>query len=78
MHRLLLICHSFQEIHLCLDGKVWKWCEPFEIGKAGSFVRGVKSADHHYTVIVRVSKLSNVQNQVKAVYYVGPCLYEHN
>ncbi|XP_055998709.1 intermembrane lipid transfer protein VPS13B-like isoform X2 [Ostrea edulis] len=53
-----------QELHLCVDGKVWKWSEPFDINAVGSIVRVMKSFNQQQSLIITVKQISNVQKQV--------------
>ena len=54
----------FQELHMCLDGKIWKWCEPIDLDTIGTLIRVVKTIDRQYTVIIQIKQLSNAQKQV--------------
>jgi hypothetical protein len=58
----------FQELHLCVDGKVWKWSEPFDINVVGSVVRVMKSFNQQQSLIITVKQISNVQKQVNYRY----------
>ncbi|XP_061177950.1 intermembrane lipid transfer protein VPS13B-like [Saccostrea echinata] len=53
-----------QEFHLCVDGKVWKWSEPFDINTVGSVVRVMKTFNQQQSLIITVKQISNVQKQV--------------
>ncbi|KAL3889914.1 hypothetical protein ACJMK2_002232 [Sinanodonta woodiana] len=53
-----------QQLHLCLDGKSWKWCEPFNINQVGTIAKCVKSPDNQCTFIIKVKSLSSTQKQV--------------
>ncbi|KAK3589215.1 hypothetical protein CHS0354_020076 [Potamilus streckersoni] len=53
-----------QQLHLCVDGKSWKWCEPFNINHVGTIVKCVRSPDKQCTFIIKVKSLSNTQKQV--------------
>jgi len=55
---------NLKELHVCLDGSVWKWCTPLDINKTTTQVRSVTSSDQNYSLVVSVSRLSNIQNQV--------------
>ena len=55
---------SLQSLHVCVDGKVWKWCQPFTIDEPGHVIRVVKTLDQHYSLIVYIKNVSNVQKQV--------------
>ncbi|KAJ8322215.1 hypothetical protein KUTeg_000686 [Tegillarca granosa] len=60
-------CHPVrfgQKLHLCLDGKIWKWCDGFSIDNDSHVVRAVRTIDQKYTLIIQVKPLSNVQKQV--------------
>ncbi|XP_041362052.1 vacuolar protein sorting-associated protein 13B-like [Gigantopelta aegis] len=66
-------------IHLCLDSPSWKWCEPFSIDREDSVVRTVRAKDQHYTLIIRVRSLSNIQKQViiSGQLIISNCLSQH-
>ena len=53
-----------QSLHVCVDGTTWKWCQPFSISETGTIVRKVTSLEQNYTLVIRIMRLSNVQNQV--------------
>ncbi|XP_033726572.1 vacuolar protein sorting-associated protein 13B-like isoform X2 [Pecten maximus] len=55
---------SKQQLHMCLDGKVWKWCEPFDVESVGQVVRSVRTNDQIYSLIIYITQLTNVQKQV--------------
>ncbi|KAJ8322323.1 hypothetical protein KUTeg_000794 [Tegillarca granosa] len=65
-----MCCYSWrthkntQKLHLCLDGKIWKWCDGFSIDNDSHVVRAVRTIDQKYTLIIQVKPLSNVQKQV--------------
>ncbi|XP_021340495.1 vacuolar protein sorting-associated protein 13B-like, partial [Mizuhopecten yessoensis] len=56
---------SKQQLHVCLDGKVWKWCEPFDIESDCKIVRTVRTNDQIYSLIIYIQQLTNVQKQIK-------------
>lgn len=56
---------SKQQLHVCLDGRVWKWCEPFDVEGVGQVVRSVRTNDQIYSLIIYVTQLTNVQKQVR-------------
>ncbi|XP_060068135.1 intermembrane lipid transfer protein VPS13B-like [Ylistrum balloti] len=56
---------SKQQLHVCLDGKVWKWCEPFDVDSVGQVVRSVRTNDQIYSLIIYITQLTNVQKQIK-------------
>ncbi|KAL4227239.1 Vacuolar protein sorting-associated protein 13B [Mactra antiquata] len=53
-----------QELHVCMDGSIWKWCDSLDINKPGRYSRKISTLDHPYTLIITINRLSNVQNQV--------------
>lgn len=54
-----------QELHLCVDGKVWKWSEPFDINSVGSVVRVMKTFNQQQSLIITIKQITNVQKQVR-------------
>ena len=56
-----------QEVHVCVDGSVWKWCEPVSLARPGTLVRTVTSPDSTYTLIISLRQISNIQMQVGAL-----------
>ena len=49
---------------MCLDGKIWKWCEPIYLDTIDTLIRVVKTIDRQYTIIIQIKQLSNAQKQV--------------
>ncbi|XP_052096921.1 intermembrane lipid transfer protein VPS13B-like isoform X1 [Mytilus californianus] len=70
LHSRQMNCYSWrsqktkQELHMCLDGKIWKWCEAFDLDTIGPVVRVVKTIDRRYTVLIQIKQLSNSQKQI--------------
>lgn len=56
--------YNLQELHLCVDGKVWKWSEPFDINTVGSVVRVMKTFNQQQSLIITIKQITNVQKQV--------------
>lgn len=59
-----LYTYNLQELHLCVDGKVWKWSEPFDINTVGSVVRVMKTFNQQQSLIITIKQITNVQKQV--------------
>lgn len=59
-----LYTFDLQELHLCVDGKVWKWSEPFDINTVGSVVRVMKTFNQQQSLIITIKQITNVQRQV--------------
>uniref|UniRef100_A0A2C9K5E4 Chorein N-terminal domain-containing protein n=1 Tax=Biomphalaria glabrata TaxID=6526 RepID=A0A2C9K5E4_BIOGL len=57
-------CTVPQMLHLCMDKPAWKWTEPFSVEKEGSSVHSVTAREQSYVVIIKVTKLSNLQTQI--------------
>ncbi|XP_055871203.1 intermembrane lipid transfer protein VPS13B-like isoform X3 [Biomphalaria glabrata] len=57
-------CTVPQMLHLCMDKPAWKWTEPFSVDKEGSSVHSVTAREQSYVVIIKVTKLSNLQTQI--------------
>ncbi|CAC5371342.1 VPS13B [Mytilus coruscus] len=70
LHSRQMNCYSWrsqktkQELHMCLDGKIWKWSEAFDLDTIGPVVRVVKTIDRWYTVLIQIKQLSNSQKQI--------------
>ncbi|XP_063419366.1 intermembrane lipid transfer protein VPS13B-like [Mytilus trossulus] len=70
LHSRQMNCYSWrsqktkQELHMCLDGKIWKWCEAFDLDTIGTVVRVVKTIDRRYTVLIQIKQISNSQKQI--------------
>lgn len=47
-----------------MDGKVWKWSEPFDINTVGSVVRVMKTFNQQQSLIITIKQITNVQKQV--------------
>ncbi|WAR00328.1 VP13B-like protein [Mya arenaria] len=54
---------SQKELHMCVDGSVWKWCGPVSLDRPVTLVRSVISTDHTYTLVV-ISGLLTVSNRL--------------
>nr|XP_045624119.1 vacuolar protein sorting-associated protein 13B-like [Procambarus clarkii] len=68
----------FPQLHACVEGGKWKWCDPFTLEAEGSQVHTIHHENHHFHFMVIIETLSPTQKLItfSGLLSIANCLSE--